>query len=460
MTTPSSSIPAKLKVAGLLSSALEWYDFFIYGTAAALAFGPLFFPDASGATGILLSFATFWAGFIARPIGGVALGSLGDRIGRKPVLLISLITMATATILIGLLPTAAAIGVAAPILLVVLRFAQGIAVGGQWGGVVLLLTESAGARHRGRAGTFGQMGAPLGFVLGSLVFIAASAVTDSEQFLAWGWRIPFLASVLLVPIVLFIHFRVEDSPEFRRLKEHAEEKAAEREPVKPAPVREILRSHLRLVLLAAGLLFASNSMSYLIMTGMLSYGVEHLGLDKSELLTTAMLAAVVMIVTVYVSGGLSDRYGRRPVIIAGAAATALWTFPFFWLADSGSIVLVGVASVVGFAAAGVTYGPVAAYIAELFRPRLRFSGATLAYQTSAILVSGSTPFIVTALLAATGSSTAVSAFMLVMALVTLGSALALPETYDAEGAGDGESRTDDRDLPMSAPAPRDLLPEN
>ncbi|MET8815508.1 MFS transporter [Streptomyces sp. NPDC004549] len=433
MTTPSSSIPRKLMVAGLLSSALEWYDFFIYGTAAALAFGPLFFPHASGTTGILLSFATFWAGFIARPIGGVLLGSLGDRIGRKPVLLISLITMAIATVLIGLLPTAASIGAAAPVLLVVLRFAQGIAVGGQWGGVVLLLTESAGPRHRGRAGTFGQMGAPLGFVLGSLVFIAVSTVTDSGQFLSWGWRVPFLAGVLLVPIVLFIHFRVEDSPEFRRLKERAEEKTAEQkgtdqEAVKPAPVREILRSHLRLVLLAAGLLFASNSMSYLIMTGVLSYGVEDLGLDKSELLTTALLAAMAMVGTVYLSGALSDRYGRRPVIVAGAAATALWTFPFFWLVDTASIVLVGVASVVGFAAAGVTYGPVAAYIAELFPPRLRFSGATLAYQTSAILVSGSTPFVMTALLAATGTSASVSAFMLVMALVTLGSALALPET--------------------------------
>ncbi|ATY13499.1 MFS transporter [Amycolatopsis sp. AA4] len=442
MTTSSTAMPRKLMVAGLLSSALEWHDFFIYGTAAALVLGKLFFPSASGAAGILMSFATFWAGFIARPLGGVVLGSLGDRIGRKPVLLISLIAMAAATILIGLLPTAATIGVAAPILLVVLRFAQGIAVGGQWGGAVLLLTESAGPRHRGRAGTFGQMGAPLGFVLGSLAFIFVSTATTSEQFFAWGWRVPFLASVLLVPVVLFIHFRIEDSPEFRRLKTQA----AEKEKVEAAPIRELLRTHPRLVLIASGLLFACNAMSYVIMTGVLSYGVNHLGLSKSDLLTTALIAAMAMIGTVYVSGALSDRFGRRRVIIAGSVAVALWTFPFFWLVNTGSIVLVGVASVAGFSAAGVTFGPAAAYIAELFPPRLRFSGATLAYQTAAILVSGSTPFLMTALLEATGTSASVSAFLLAMALVTLASAWVLPETFSpgsATGADAPSSRSAD-----------------
>lgn len=435
MTKTSSSMPPKLMAAGLLSSALEWYDFFIYGTAAALVFGPLFFPNTSSATGILLSFATFWAGFIARPIGGVVLGSLGDRIGRKPVLLISLITMASATILIGALPTTATIGVAAPVLLVVLRFAQGIAVGGQWGGAVLLLTESAGPRHRGRAGTFGQMGAPLGFVLGSLAFIAVTTATTSEQFLAWGWRIPFLASAALVPVILFIHYRVEDSPEFR----HLEQQATEKETVEPAPIREVLRVHLRLVILAAGLLFATNAMSYLIMAGVLSYGVNTLGLDRSELLTTSLIAAAVMIGAVYLSGALSDRYGRRPLIIAGTVAMALWSFPFFWLVDTASIMLIGFASIVGFAAGGFCFGPVAAYIAELFPPRVRFSGATLAYQTAAILVSGSTPFIMTALLAWTGSTASVSAFMLAMALLTLTSAILLPETHRRRTSKSGEN---------------------
>ncbi|WP_082809487.1 MFS transporter [Tsukamurella tyrosinosolvens] len=429
MTSPSAGAPRKLMVAGLLSSALEWYDFFIYGTAAALVFGKLFFPNVSGPVGILAAFATFWAGFIARPIGGVILGSLGDRIGRKPVLLISLVMMAAATILIGLLPTAATVGILAPALLVLLRFAQGIAVGGQWGGVVLLLTESAGPRHRGRAGTFGQMGAPLGFVIGSLVFIVVSFSTTTEQFQAWGWRIPFLASILLVPIVLFIHYRIEDSPEFRKLQEAGEKK----EVVEAAPVRELLRTNLRRVLTCAGLLFACNAMSYVIMTGVLAYGVNHLSMNRSELLTVALVAAIGMIITVYLSGAASDRYGRRPVIIVGAVLVCLWTFPFFWLVDTGNIWLVATASIIGFSLAGITFGPVAAFVAELFPPRLRFSGATLAYQTSAILVSGSTPFIMTALIEATGGTAAVSGFLLAMALVTLGSAVVLPETLPARG---------------------------
>ncbi|MGV9868141.1 MFS transporter [Rhodococcus koreensis] len=441
MTSPSTGAPRKLMVAGLLSSALEWYDFFIYGTAAALVFGKLFFPNVSGSVGILASFATFWAGFIARPIGGVILGSLGDRIGRKPVLLISLVMMATATILIGVLPTAASVGILAPILLVLLRFAQGIAVGGQWGGVVLLLTESAGPRHRGRAGTFGQMGAPLGFVIGSLVFIVVSFFTTTAQFESWGWRIPFLASILLVPIVLFIHYRIEDSPEFHKLQEAGQKKA---EAVEAAPVRELLRTNLRRVLTSAGLLFACNAMSYVIMTGVLAYGVNHLSMNRSELLTVALLAAVSMILTVYLSGAASDRYGRRPVIIVGAVLVSLWTFPFFWLVDTANIWLVAVASIVGFSLAGITFGPVAAFIAELFPPRLRFSGATLAYQTSAILVSGSTPFVMTALIEATGGTAAVSGFLLAMALVTLGAAVVLPETLSVvepevpnPGAGTG-----------------------
>jgi MFS family permease len=433
----------------MLSSAFEWYDFFIYGTAAALVFGQVFFPDASTNAGILLAFATFWAGFIARPIGGVVLASLGDRIGRKPILLLCLILMTVGTVAIGLLPGAASIGVAAPILLVVFRFIQGIAVGAQWGGVVLLLTESAGPQHKGRAGAFGQMGSTLGFALGGAVFVTMTATTTSEQFASWGWRIPFLASLLLLPIVIYIHYRVEDSPEFNQLQEQA----AARPTAPRAPVREALRTHARVIALGAGMLFSINAVSYIVMTGILSYGTTTLGLDRSELLTTVLIATSIAIVALYISAALSDRVGRRPLVIAGCALMAAWAFPFFWLINTGNIVLVGLAAFVAYGSAGIAYGPAAAYIAELFPPRMRYSGATLIYQTAAILVSGGTPFLMTALLTMTGTSVSVSIFMLAMALVSLASAILLPETYRVSTAGQAHLDSDNRETPASAPTP-------
>lgn len=447
--SPPTRLPRKLMVAGMLSSAFEWYDFFIYGTAAALVFGPVFFPDSSTNAGILLSFATFWAGFVARPIGGIVLASLGDRIGRKPILLISLVLMTIGTVAIGLLPGAASIGIAAPILLVVLRFVQGIAVGAQWGGVVLLLTESAGPKHKGRAGAFGQMGSTLGFALGGAVFVTMTATTTSEQFASWGWRVPFLASLLLLPIVLYIHYRVEDSPEFNQLQKQA----AARPTAPRAPVREALRTHGRLIALGAGMLFSINAVSYIVMTGILSYGTTTLGLARSELLTTVLIATTVAIIAIYLSAALSDRVGRRPLVIAGCALMAAWAFPFFWLINTGNILLVGVAAFIAYGSAGIAYGPAAAYIAELFPPRMRYSGATLVYQTAAILISGGTPFLMTALLTMTGTSVSVSAFMLIMALISLVSAFFLPETYRPGVAAQPHVDIDVHPMPKSETAP-------
>jgi MFS family permease len=435
MSRPPQRLPRRLMAAGILSSAFEWYDFFIYGTAAALVFGPLFFPGAGATEGVLLSFATFWAGFVARPLGGLLLASVGDRVGRKPILLVCLVMMTVATVGIGLLPSTAAIGIAAPILLVLLRFVQGVAVGAQWGGVVLLLTESAGATRKGRAGAFGQLGSTLGFVLGGAVFLLAGVLTSPEQFASWGWRIPFLASVLLLPVVLYIHFKVEDSPEFKA----AQERASERPTVRPAPVREVLRTHLRSIVLAAGMLFAINATSYAVMTGILSYGTTALGLPRQQLLTAVLIATSITMVTLYLSAVGSDRWGRRPFAIAGSVLMLLWAFPFFWLLDTGNIVLVAVAAFVGYAAAGVCYGPAAAYIAELFPTHVRYSGATLVYQSASILVSGGTPFIMTALFASTGTSMSMAGYLAVMAAISTACCLALPETYH----------------PASAPAPTD-----
>lgn len=420
---PEKKTLRRLMAAGLVGSSIEWYDFFIYATAAALVFPKLFFPEASPIAGLLLSFSTFWAGFVARPIGGLVFGHVGDRFGRKPALVICLALMAAATFLIGLLPTSSSIGVGAPVLLVLLRFLQGIAVGGQWGGVVLLLTESAHPGKRGFAGTFGQAGVPIGVFLGNVAFILATTTLSKEAFAAWGWRVPFLASALLFPVVLFIQLKVEDSPVFRELQAERTDAPA------PAPLSEAIRTHRRSVLLGAGLMFASNAIFYVSIAGVLSYATTTLGLSRESVLVVSLLSSVVSIPVILYSGHLSDRLGRRPLIIAGAAGLTVWAFPYFLLVDTGSLVALFVAATVGGIASSLVYGPIAAYLGELFEPHVRYSGASLAYQLASILVSGGTPVIMTALLGATGTSMSVSAFLCLMGLATLFSALNLPETH-------------------------------
>ncbi|WP_330230668.1 MHS family MFS transporter [Nocardia sp. NBC_00508] len=416
----------RLMAAALIGSSIEWYDFFIYGTAAALVFGKLFFPDSSPLMGTLLSFSTFWAGFVARPLGGLLFGHIGDTFGRKPALVSCLILVAVSTCAIGMLPTAQSAGVAAPILLVTLRFLQGIAVGGQWGGVTLLLTETTKPNRRGQAGTFGQMGVPFGLLLGTGAFLLVGALVKGADFLAWGWRIPFLSSAVLFLVVLFIQLRIEDSPEFRRLQTRADEASTA---IAQAPILEVLRKHRKQVLLGAGLLFGTNAMFYISVAGVLDYGVRELGLERNSVLAVSLISSAISVPVIYLAGSLSDRMGRRPLMLTGAAIMALWAFPYFWLVDTGSLTGILVASVVGTGiGSGLVYGPLAAYLAELFEPRVRYSGITLAYQLAAILVSGGTPFLMTALLAATESTAAVSAFLMIMALCTLGSAWALPET--------------------------------
>ena len=420
----------KLLGAGLLGSSLEWYDFFIYATAAALVFGELFFPNASALTGTLLAFSTFWAGFIARPIGGVVFGHFGDKVGRKPALVTCLLLMGSATFIIGVLPTAESIGVLAPILLVTLRFLQGIAVGGQWGGVTLLLTESAGTERKGFAGSFGQMGVPMGVILGNGVFLIVGALVSQEQFLAWGWRVPFLLSALLVPVVMFIQLRIEETPTFQSLQSKATEQAVE-----PAPIKEAVRTSKKQIFLGAGLLFGCNAFFYVTIAGVLAYGTSELGVARSELLIVVLLSSALMVPLLAWAGSMSDRYGRRPLCMAGAAVMALWAFPFFWLIDTANPLLIFVAMLVGMIGQSLTYGPLAAVLGELFEPRFRYSGMSLAYQLAAILISGGTPFIMTALLSATGSSASVSAYLAVLAVLTLVSAYVLKETHKPSEKG-------------------------
>ncbi|MCS7478042.1 MFS transporter [Umezawaea endophytica] len=419
----------KLLAVGLIGSSIEWYDFFLYGTAAALVFPKVFFPNSSALTGTLLAFSTFWAGFVARPIGGVLAGHFGDKYGRKPVVVTCLALMGAATFLIGCLPSAAAVGALAPTLLVTLRFVQGLAAGGQWGGIMLLLTESASPKRRGFAGTFGQTSVPVAVIISNLIFVAASGLMPNDAFLSWGWRIPFLVSVVMFAVVLYIQAKVEDTPEFRELqREVSKSKVA----VVRAPLAKVIRSRWGTILLGCGLLSATNSLFYVSIAGLLSYGTTTLGLQRNSLLAVVLASSVAMVVVIPLSGHLSDRLGRRPLILVGGLGVAAWAFPYFGLVDTASLPLIFVAVTVGFVFQCLTYGPIATYLGELFAPNVRYSGASLSYQLSAIIVSGGTPFLMTALIAKTGSTAPVAAYILAMGLITFASAWFLPETNTAE----------------------------
>ncbi|HVV20680.1 MAG TPA: MFS transporter [Pseudonocardiaceae bacterium] len=419
----------KLLAVGLIGSSIEWYDFFLYGTAAALVFPHVFFPHASALTGTLLAFSTFWAGFVARPVGGVLAGHLGDKYGRKPVVVTCLASMGAATFLIGCLPSAATVGALAPTLLVILRFVQGLAAGGQWGGIVLLLTESAGPKRRGFAGTFGQTSVPVAVIISNLIFVAASGLMPNDAFLSWGWRIPFLFSVVMFGVVLYIQTKVEDTPEFRELQR---EVARPERAVVRAPLAQVLRSKWGTILLGCGLLSATNSLFYVSISGLLSYGTDSLGLKRDPLLAVVLISSVAMLVTLPWSGHISDKVGRRPLILIGGLGVAVWAFPYFRLVDTASLPLIFVAVMVGFVFQCLTYGPIASFLGELFAPNVRYSGASLAYQLSAIIVSGGTPFLMTALIAKTGSTVPVAIYILAMGVITFVCAWFLPETNTAE----------------------------
>jgi MFS family permease len=417
----------KLLAVGLIGSSIEWYDFFLYSTAAALAFPRIFFPGATVLTGTLLAFSTFWAGFLARPLGGVIAGHFGDRLGRKPVVTFCLTLMTLSTFLIGCLPGATSIGLLAPVLLVTLRLVQGLACGGQWGGIVLLLTESTGPKRRGFAGTFGQMSVPFGSILGTVIFLAATASLTNEQFLSWGWRIPFLCSAIMAPVVLYIQHKVEDTPVFRELSEQAHAESTQRR-ISSAPLTDVLRSNWRRILMGAGLLAGTNALFYISTAGLLSYGTRDLHMSRDGLLSCSLLSSVATFAFIAWGGSLSDRYGRRPVILVGGLGMLAWAVPYFWLIDSASLALVFVSVAVAAVFQSISYGPVAAYLGELFAPNVRYSGVSMAYQLAAITVSGGTPALTTFLIASTGSTALVSAYIALAACITILCAWKLPET--------------------------------
>jgi MFS family permease len=373
---PRPSTVRKVALAAMAGSAIEWYDFFIYLTAA-LVFGPLFFPGASEVAAVLASFSTAAVGFVARPVGGILFGHFGDKLGRKPTLVIALLTMGTATTLVGLLPTYATIGVAAPIILFVLRFCQGLAVGGQWGGAVLLATEYAPEGKRGFYGSFAQVGVPVGLVLGNGIFLILTAIMGEAAFAAWGWRIPFLLSVVLIGVALYIQLRLEDTPAFRQLEERQHEGE---ESESGSPVLEVLRDHPKQVLLAGGAFFVVSGAYYVMITGMLDYGTRILGVSQNIMLAAVLISSFAQIYFLTGWSALSDRLGRRPVYLAGAALLGLWAFPMVWLVNTKSAFLITLALFIGQMFLSMMYGPQAALFSEMFSARVRYSGASIGYQ--------------------------------------------------------------------------------
>jgi metabolite-proton symporter len=418
---PSSSI-VHVAVASFIGTAVEWYDFFLYGTASALIFNKLFFPQYDPLTGTMAAFVTFAVGFLARPVGGVVFGHYGDRIGRKAMLSLTLTIMGLATFAIGLLPTYHAVGPWAPAMLVALRLIQGFGLGGEWGGAVLMAVEHAPRHRRGFYGSWPQTGGPAGMLLSTLVFRAVSTLPE-DQFLAWGWRVPFMLSLVLVGVGLFIRMRLAESPAFARVKESGTESRM--------PIVELLRTHKKNVLLAMGARFAENGFYYIYTVFVLSYATEHLKIERSSILTGVLIATTFALVAIPAYGALSDRLGRRPVYMAGAAFSALFAFPFFWLLDTRVEWLIWLAIILGVAVGhAAMYGPQASFFSEMFGTRVRYSGASVGYQLASVFAGGLSPLIATALLALAGGRTwAVSVYMLGLAVVTLVSVSLATETY-------------------------------
>ena len=423
-STEDPAAVRRVALASLVGTTVEWYDFFIYASAAGLVFSQLFFTALDPATALLASFATIGVSFIARPLGGVIAGHLGDRIGRKRMLVATLLIMGLATVGVGLLPTYASIGVAAPILLLVLRLLQGLSAGGEWGGAALMAVEHAPPGRRGFFGTYPQVGVPIGLILANLVFLVVSTSTTKEQFLSWGWRIPFLLSVVLIGVGLFVRARVDESPVFAKLRAQRARRSA--------PMLSVLRNQPRALLIAIGLFIANNMIGYLLIAFITSYGTRVLGLPSSTMLAVGIVGAVVWGVAIVWSGAWSDRVGRRRVYLIGTIALLVWSFPFFLLLDTASLPLMLLAVAVLGVGLGLTYGPQAAAYAELFPVDVRYSGASFAYAIGAVLGGGFAPLIAQALIGATGTSLSVSVYMVVVCLITLAAVLAMREGTAAE----------------------------
>jgi MFS family permease len=406
----------RVAAAAATASAVEWYDYFVFGTASALVFGRQFFPAISPVAGILASFATFAVGFMARPIGGIIAGHLGDKRGRKPMLVAALTVMGLATTAIALLPTYSLIGIFAPIALVLLRVLQGIAVGAQWGGAMLLATEYAPEGKRGLYSSLVQMGVPIGVVTANSAFLLAQSITSPSAFMTWGWRLPFVVGVFVLALAWFIHARVEETPEFRQAE--ANLAAAERTAVR-SPLREVLRHHLGTVLLAAGSFLVNTATFYILTTGVLDYATRELGMPRGPVLATVIVISLTQLCVLAVSAKVSDRVGRIKIYTIGAVGLLVWAIPLFLLIDTATMLGFIVANLIGSLFLSIMYGPQAALFAELFTPEMRYTGASMGYQIAAVFGGGLAPFIMVLLLESTGTSLSVSAYIILLGLIAL-----------------------------------------
>jgi metabolite-proton symporter len=406
-------------LASAIGTTIEWYDFFLYNTAAALVFPHLFFPASSTYAGAMQSFATYFVGFAARPIGAAIFGHWGDRIGRKTTLIITLLVMGIASAVIGILPGTATIGVAAPLLLVTLRVLQGIAVGGEWSGSVLLTMEWGDQKRRGLLGSFAQVGVPVGLVLGTGGMTVLSATMSDDAFNSWGWRLPFLASLVLVAVGLVIRLRILETPMFTKVLDQGKTAST--------PVAEVVRRHWREILLSAGLRFAEQMPFYLFTTFVLIYVVQRHHYSKTFVLTAVLVGAAVELATIPYFSHLSDSLGRKRVYLAGAVIAGLFAFPYFAVLTYGGQVLIFIAIVLSMVVHSMMYGPQAALIGESFPTHLRYGGAGLGYQLASVFAGGPAPLVATWLLHETGTSYSISVYIVVAAVITVVCCVALPD---------------------------------
>lgn len=422
----------KVALTSLAGTSIEWYDFFLYGAAAALVFPTAFFGEIPESTALILSLLTFAAGFIARPIGGIIFGHYGDKVGRKKTLVAALMLMGIASTLIGLLPTYAMIGVTAPILLTTLRFAQGLAIGGQWGGAMLLVTESAPSNKRGYYGAFAQAGAPIGVILANLAFIATSALLPDEAFMSWGWRIPFLASAILIGISMYIQLTMEDTKAFRELQNHQKSIGSnENREIKKSPVLEALIKYPKRIALAAGAFLSIQVTFYILVAFLLAYGVTSADMSRDDMLSAVLIGSAIMVPVQFMFSSYSDRNGRKGIFMTGAILTAIWAFAIFPLVDTGNFWLIVLAVTFGLSFLAMMYGPQAAFFTELFSTEVRYSGATLGYQLGAIAGGAFAPTIA-AKLWTDFDIFWVSVYIAIASILTLLSVMSLTETYKTD----------------------------